>query len=139
MSGKRDYDAVIIGAGIGGLVCGCYLAKAGLKTLIVEKNAQPGGYCTSFMKSGYSFDACGHMLSGLRNGGNISRVLMELNLDKRIKITRFDPQDIIITPDAKISFWNNLFGDNNDRSYSNNGTVSKYPWPFWRFSATHLI
>ena len=27
------YDAVIIGAGISGLVCGCYLAKAGMKVL----------------------------------------------------------------------------------------------------------
>ena len=37
---KYDYDAIIIGAGIGGLVCGCYLAKAGMKTLIVD---HPGG------------------------------------------------------------------------------------------------
>ncbi len=29
---KSDmYDAIIIGAGISGLVCGCYLAKAGMK------------------------------------------------------------------------------------------------------------
>ena len=48
MSDKIDskYDVIIIGAGIGGLVCGCYLAKAGMKVLIVEKNAKPGGYCT---------------------------------------------------------------------------------------------
>lgn len=32
--GKNLYDAIIIGAGIGGLVCGCYLAKAGIKVLI---------------------------------------------------------------------------------------------------------
>jgi len=45
---KDKYDAVIIGAGISGLVCGCYLAKAGMNVLIVERNAQPGGYCISF-------------------------------------------------------------------------------------------
>ena len=33
---KNTYDAVIIGAGIGGLVCGCYLAKAGMKMLITS-------------------------------------------------------------------------------------------------------
>ena len=37
MSNQYDYDAVIIGAGISGLVCGCYLAKAGMKVLIIEK------------------------------------------------------------------------------------------------------
>ena len=30
---KCIYDVIIIGAGISGLVCGCYLAKAGLKVL----------------------------------------------------------------------------------------------------------
>jgi len=38
---KDEYDVVIIGAGIGGLVRGCYLAKAGMKVLIVEKNHKP--------------------------------------------------------------------------------------------------
>lgn len=49
---KYDYDVIIIGAGISGLICGCYLAKAGLKVLIVEKNANPGGYCVSFKEKG---------------------------------------------------------------------------------------
>lgn len=105
---KNDYDAIIIGAGISGLVCGCYLAKAGMKTLIVEKNAKPGGYCTSFTRGGFHFDACAHSLGSLRDGGNISTVLKELDLDKKIKIIRYDPSDIIISPDFKISFWNSL-------------------------------
>jgi phytoene dehydrogenase-like protein len=42
MTKQYDYDAIIIGAGISGLICGCYLAKAGLKTLIVEKMLSPG-------------------------------------------------------------------------------------------------
>jgi len=31
---KDEDDVIIIGAGTGGLTCGCYLAKAGLKVLV---------------------------------------------------------------------------------------------------------
>lgn len=49
---KQDkYDIVVIGAGIGGLVSGCYLAKTGYKVLIIEKNNFVGGYCFSFVHS----------------------------------------------------------------------------------------
>ncbi len=105
---KYDYDAIIIGAGIGGLVCGCYLAKAGLKTLIVEKNAQTGGYCTSFNRGGFNFDACAHSLGSLREGGILNTVLSELDLKGKIKFERYDPSDIIITPDFKINIYNDL-------------------------------
>ena len=108
MSSKYDYDAVIIGAGISGLVCGCYLAKAGMKVLIVEKNAKPGGYCTSFTRGEFQFDACVHSLGSLREGGNIRTILKELDIETRLKIKRHDPSDIIIAPDYKIHFWNNL-------------------------------
>jgi phytoene dehydrogenase-like protein len=38
-----NYDAIIIGAGHNGLVTGCYLAKAGLKTLVLERRGIVGG------------------------------------------------------------------------------------------------
>lgn len=108
MSNRYDYDAVIIGAGISGLVCGCYLAKAGMKVLIVEKNAKPGGYCTSFTRKGFTFDACAHSIGGLGKEGIISQVTKELDLSQRLKFRKFDPLDIIIAPDYKISFWSDL-------------------------------
>ena len=37
------YDAIIIGAGHNGLVTACYLAKAGIKTLILERREVVGG------------------------------------------------------------------------------------------------
>jgi phytoene dehydrogenase-like protein len=40
---KRDYDGIIIGAGHHGLVLGCYLAKAGLKILLLERRLEYGG------------------------------------------------------------------------------------------------
>ncbi len=111
MPKKYDYDAIIIGAGIGGLVAGCYLAKAGLKTLIIEKNSKPGGYCTSFIRKGFHFDACAHSLGSLKEGGIIWNMLKELDVIDRLKIIRYNPSDIIITPDYKI----NLFNDFNER------------------------
>lgn len=44
---KDKYDAVVIGAGIGGLTCGTFLAKGGLSMLVGEQVSKPGGYCTS--------------------------------------------------------------------------------------------
>ena len=37
------YDAVVVGAGHNGLVCACYLAKAGLKVKVVERRSVVGG------------------------------------------------------------------------------------------------
>src|SRR6266498_97502 len=39
----NSYDIIIIGGGHNGLVAACYLARAGLKTLIVERRAIVGG------------------------------------------------------------------------------------------------
>ena len=37
------YDAIIIGGGHNGLICGAYLARAGLKTLVLERGTVIGG------------------------------------------------------------------------------------------------
>lgn len=105
MADKDTYDAVIIGAGIGGLVCGCYLAKAGMKVLICEQHSKPGGYCTSFKRKGFTFDAAAHSFGSYRAGGNMRRILEDLGLQKRLTIKRYDPSDIIVSPDCTISFY----------------------------------
>ena len=40
---SSEYDAIIIGAGHNGLTCACYLAKAGLRVLVVEQYNSLGG------------------------------------------------------------------------------------------------
>ena len=99
------YDAIIIGAGISGLVCGCYLAKAGMKVLIAEQHFKPGGYCTSFKRKGFTFDAAAHSFGGYRVGGIMHKVLKDFDLSDRMRIKRYDPSDIIISPDHKLFFW----------------------------------
>jgi phytoene dehydrogenase-like protein len=105
---NNEYDVIIIGAGIGGLVCGCYLAKAGLKTLIVEKNAHPGGYCTSFKRGGFVFDSCVHSLVSCRKKGIVGKLIDDFNIKDELNLYRSNPSDIIITPDHKINIFNNV-------------------------------
>jgi phytoene dehydrogenase-like protein len=40
---RERYDAVVVGGGHNGLVTAGYLAKAGLRTLVLERRARPGG------------------------------------------------------------------------------------------------
>ncbi|MDB4349730.1 FAD-dependent oxidoreductase, partial [Omnitrophica bacterium] len=59
---SKKYNAVIIGAGISGIVCGTYLAKKGYKVLVLEKSVKAGGCCSSFNRSGFTFDAGAHII-----------------------------------------------------------------------------
>ena len=61
----QEYDAIIIGAGNGGLAAACALAQAGAKTLLLEKHNIAGGYATSFRRGRFEFEVSLHQLSGL--------------------------------------------------------------------------
>ncbi len=44
---SMKYDVVIVGAGHNGLVCGAYLARAGLKVCVLERRGLVGGASTT--------------------------------------------------------------------------------------------
>ena len=63
----RTYDAIVIGGGHNGLVNGAYLAKAGLKTLILERRHLVGGAAiTEELRPGFWFTTFSYALSLLR-------------------------------------------------------------------------
>jgi len=69
------YDAIIIGAGIGGLTTASLLQESGLNTLTVEQHTKPGGSCSYFNKKGYKFDAGASLFYGFgdnEHGGTLN-------------------------------------------------------------------
>jgi phytoene dehydrogenase-like protein len=73
-----QYDAIIIGAGHNGLVCGSYLAKAGLKTLVLERRQVIGGAAvTEEIAPGFRASIFSYLMSLLH-----PRVIADLELKK---------------------------------------------------------
>ncbi len=60
-----DYDAIVIGAGNGGLTASAALARKGMQVLLLERHNIPGGCATSFCRGRFEFEVALHQLSGL--------------------------------------------------------------------------
>lgn len=65
-----DYDAIVIGSGLGGLSCGAAFARQGFRPLVLERHVKPGGYATAFDRpGGFRFDVSLHSTTvGRRDG-----------------------------------------------------------------------
>ena len=73
-------EAVIIGSGLGGLLSGVILSRAGYHVTILEKAAQPGGCLQTFTREGLRFDTGFHSVAGLEEGGPLERIFRPLGL-----------------------------------------------------------
>ena len=63
----QRYDAVIIGGGHNGLISAAYLARAGLKTLVLERRHVLGGAAvTEEIVPGFKFSVASYVVSLLR-------------------------------------------------------------------------
>jgi phytoene dehydrogenase-like protein len=98
---KDRFDVIIIGSGIGGLVCGAKLAKEGQKVLILERHALPGGCVTSVRKKGYNFDYGAHLFGSCNKDGILRYYLRELGVSD-LEFIRLDPADRFVFPDMAI-------------------------------------
>lgn len=74
------YDVIIIGSGLGGLICAYLLSKAGKKVLVLEKGKQPGGCLQSYRRNGLTFDTGFHYVGGLEEGQSLHSAFKLLGL-----------------------------------------------------------
>ncbi|MFA5096964.1 MAG: NAD(P)-binding protein, partial [Candidatus Omnitrophota bacterium] len=79
-----EYDAIIIGAGAGGLSAGVSLSAAGKKVLVLEKLPVPGGFATTFSRKGFVFESALHCIDSLQEGGEIRNFLAEHGIVEKI-------------------------------------------------------
>ena len=70
-SSCTDYDAIVIGSGIGGLMTAALMARAGKKVLVLEQHDQAGGCCHSFIEKGFEFDTGIHYIGEMRNNTSV--------------------------------------------------------------------
>ena len=98
VKGDDLYDAVIIGAGHNGLVCGNYLAKAGYRVAVVERRDTVGGACvTEELIPGYRFCTASLVTSLFR-----PEIMADLGLAAHgVEIIPRDPSVVALFPDGR--------------------------------------
>ncbi len=90
---------MVIGGGIGGLFCANLLAREGLAVLLVEQHYMLGGFCSTFRRGGFTFDAATHFYPLLGNRDTLTgRLLADLGVDTGW--VKMDPVDTFHFPDG---------------------------------------
>jgi all-trans-retinol 13,14-reductase len=100
----KKFDIIIIGSGIGGLVCGAVLSREGYSVCVLEKNKQLGGSLQTFVRDKLIFDSGVHYLGGLGPGQNLHLIFKWLGLLDGLKLEKMDEDafdKIILDHDEK--------------------------------------
>lgn len=63
-----DYDVIVVGGGISGLLSALVLSKHGKKVLVLEKDNVVGGNCNSYNVEGFQVDTGPHAITHLKEG-----------------------------------------------------------------------
>lgn len=63
-----DYDAIVVGGGVSGLLSTLALSKEGLKVLLLEREKHLGGVLRSYNVDGYRVDTGPHIITRLEHG-----------------------------------------------------------------------
>ena len=87
---NNNFDIVIIGSGLGGLVCAALLGKEGYKVCVLEKNRQIGGCLQTYVRDRVIFDSGVHYIGGLSKGENLYQIFKYLDIIDQMKIKRMN-------------------------------------------------
>ena len=95
------YDAVVIGGGHNGLVAAAYLARAGVRTLLVEARAELGGMALTAEIDGVRAPMLAHTVGRFR-----PRIARDLGLQGRVKLIEPEIRTFAPHPDGgALTLW----------------------------------
>ena len=80
----RQFDALVIGSGLGRLIAGALYARAGYQVLALERNAHFGGTATVYCHGSLAIEASLHEIDGLDAEDPKGPVRRALALDRDI-------------------------------------------------------
>lgn len=99
----EQVDIAIVGAGLGGLSAGAYLAQAGVKVAVFDHHYVAGGCCTQFSRGGpknrYNFDIGLHYIGDCGPTGKIPRTLAGVGIELDYVPMDQDGFDTLVLPD----------------------------------------
>jgi all-trans-retinol 13,14-reductase len=83
-------SVVIVGSGLGGLLCGYILSKEGYEVTILEKNHQLGGCLQTFVRNNCVFDTGMHYIGSMQDGQALNYLFRYFGLTQKLKLKRMD-------------------------------------------------
>jgi phytoene dehydrogenase-like protein len=103
-SSARRHDAIVVGAGHNGLVAACYLARAGLSVLVLERNAWIGGAAVSRkLYQDFTYSNCSYVCSLLR-----PEIMRQLELPRfGLQIIPYDGGATMMRDGGHLSLYDN--------------------------------
>lgn len=111
---EKEYDILVIGSGLGGLVSALVLAKEGLNVCVLEKNNQYGGNLQTFSRNKLIFDTGVHYLGGLSKGQNLNQYFTYLGIMDGLNLKKLDENGF-----DKITFDNDEIEYPHSQGYDN--------------------
>jgi phytoene dehydrogenase-like protein len=99
---KDEYDAAVIGAGLGGLAFAGYMAKNGFRVLVLDRHNVPGGYATTFTRDRgrFTFEVSLHQMAV---SGVTQQILEDLEVLKRVRFVKSHQLFRLVSPGVDIS------------------------------------
>jgi all-trans-retinol 13,14-reductase len=101
-----DFDVIIIGAGLGGLLCGNILSKEGFNVCVIEKNHKLGGSLQTFGRKGCVFNTGLNYTESLDDGQILNQYFRYFGLMDKLKFRKLDHEgfEVIDFPDRQYNF-----------------------------------
>ena len=99
-SGERRFDAVVVGAGFGGLGAALTLAERGARVLVCEALSYPGGCASTFRRGGCRFESGATLFSGLARDQLFARWIERYGLD--VDVDWIDPLVELRAPELRL-------------------------------------